>query len=119
MWWRQAQGFDVSIEPTLEWDSVIEALVEEVRKGYVHPTIFANAQTHPADPYFPAPNKFQMEFFRYDLWCQVMTRAIILLMRSIDRIEHSDPGDRTIHFSCTPLIIGSGVLKIGDMNADA
>jgi len=163
---------------------------------------------HPADPYFPAPNKLQREFFLYDLWCQVMARAIIAvrrvydlhdllaledpkaagltgslvsfeavlkgrvyppaqwashpigktvltvaqgsttwtstlnlkthyvysdtgamsleggtenglaLFRSIERIESSGE-QRIVTFSCTPLIIGSGVLKIGDMQSDA
>ena len=206
---RVAQGFDQSLEPTLEWNSRTEGFVEEVRKGNVHPAMFTNAESHPSDPYFPAPNKFQMEFFLYDLWCQVMARAIItvrrvydlsqllsledpgaaglvgsllsfegtlkgqvyapatwttnpigtttltvssdhacwqsnlnlkthyvysdtgamslssgkkngiLVLQSIDSVENSESGERVVRFSCTPLIIGSGVLQVGQMNADA
>lgn len=206
---RGEQGFDRSIEPTIDWSPGIASLIAEVKKGTVHPTIFSDAETHPSDPYFPAPNKFQKEFFLYDLWCQVMARAIIavrriydlhellslddpkaaalsgslvsfegtmkgkvyppaqwashplgksvltvsegsttwastlnlkthyvysdtgamsleggtenglLLFRSIEGIERVEEGTQTVWFSCTPLIIGSGVLKIGDMHADA
>jgi hypothetical protein len=209
---RKEQGFDRSLEVTMDWDPRIEPFIEEIQKGTVHPAAFSNAESHPSDPLFPAPNKFQREFFLYDLWCQLMTRAIIavrrtydindlmllddprsaslngsllsfegnlkgnvyppakwathpigkttvtvtstavggsrwiaalnlkthyvysdtgamslengtangvLLLRSIDRVELLPSGEKVVRFSATPLIIGSGVLRIGDMRADA
>jgi len=96
---RQAQKFDVSLEPTLMWSTVVERLLESIRLREVRPSVFQGMQGHPKDPLLPVgppfsdPNKAY-----YDIWCQLMIRAIIavrmpyLLKDLLSLQEPSDSG---------------------------
>ena len=74
---RKEQGFDVSIEPTLTWSTSVERLLESLRHGQVHPTIFDGLEGHPRDPLLPSDPPFcDWRIPAYDIWCQLMVRAI-------------------------------------------
>lgn len=75
---REEQGFNVSLEPTLKWSTPVERLLEYVRQGEVHPAIFDGLEGHPQDPLLPtAPAFSDRRIPLYDLWCQLMVRAIV------------------------------------------
>lgn len=75
---RKAQGFDISIEPNLMWSKHVEVLLMFIRNGEVHPSIFDGAEGHPNDPLFPcAPTFSDVRVPLYDVWCQLMIRALI------------------------------------------
>ena len=84
--WRREQGYSISIEPNTSWNHVTEALLEYVRKGDVHPDCFAGCNGHPADPLYP--RGFSQDgtpvFALYDVWCQIMTRAVLIERGSYD-----------------------------------
>lgn len=76
---RREQWFNVSLEPTTSWNPTVETFVEELKTGNVHPRIFENARGHPRDPLYPVDfDGMPPSFFLYDIWCQVMVRAILL-----------------------------------------
>lgn len=74
---RAEQGFDESLEPTTDWSPTVDALLTDIASGVVHPKVFDGAPGHPKDPYFPLVEWQRKSFFLYDLWCQLMVRAII------------------------------------------
>lgn len=75
---REEQGFNVSIEPTLIWSTPVERLLESLRHGQVHPAIFDGLEGHPQDPLLPSGPAFSdWRIPVYDIWCQLMVRAIV------------------------------------------
>ena len=75
---REEQGFDASIEPTLTWSQPVKVLLNEVRAGQVHPEIFEGADGHARDPLMPSgPTFTDNRIPLYDVWCQLMARALI------------------------------------------
>jgi hypothetical protein len=83
---RKEQGFDISLEPNTSWNYVTQELLEYVRKGSVHPPCFRECKTHPLDPLYPSGffSSGEPAFAYYDVWCQIMTRAILTARGSYD-----------------------------------
>lgn len=76
---REEQGYDISIEPNLEWSTPVEQLLEYVRRGEAHPDIFEGASGHPRDPLLPSGPAFSDKRVPlYDIWCQLMARALVI-----------------------------------------
>ena len=75
---RAEQRFDISLEPTLLWNEYVEALVTAVLEGNPHPEMFVGAEGHPRDPLSPVMRFDQQPPLKYlyDIWCQVMARAL-------------------------------------------
>jgi len=75
---REIQGFNVSIEPTLKWSTPVERLLESILLGEVHPPVFNGLEGHPQDVLLPsAPAFSDWRIPVYDIWCQLMVRAIV------------------------------------------
>ena len=82
---RKDQRFDITTEPTTRWDSHTRDLLQFVKSGTVHPPIFSGAPAHPKDPLFPhGPVFADSRIPLYDLWCQIMARAIIAVRTPYD-----------------------------------
>jgi hypothetical protein len=84
--WRKEQGFSVSLEPNTSWNGLTEKLLENVATGTVHPECFRKCKTHPLDPLYPRGffESGAPAFGYYDVWCQIMTRAILVAKGSYD-----------------------------------
>ena len=110
---RKEQGFDISLEPTTSWNPLVEAFVEEVRSGTVHPNIFRNAPGHPKDPLYPTVNFLQQppSFWAYDLWCQIMVRVIIISRGTHDIESLMKLDDPTLASLSGSLVSFDGRLK--------
>ncbi len=76
---RSGQGFDISTEPTTAWSPSVESLLEELRSGTEHPEVFSGDRGHPKDPLYPVGL-----FALYDIWCQIMVRALIACRECFD-----------------------------------
>jgi hypothetical protein len=75
---RKKQGFAISMEPNTGWSSALEHFLGELKTGSVHPALFRESTTHPLDAMYPIGFTDSVPtFFFYDLWCQVMIRAIM------------------------------------------
>lgn len=72
---REQQGYSCSIEPTTEWNDDTHRFLLEVKKGEVHPKCFRRCQGHPKDPFLPIGIP---QFCYYDLWIQIMIRALLV-----------------------------------------
>lgn len=83
---RKEQGYDVSLEPNLSWNNYVVQLIEEIKKGDPHPSIFKGAPGHPKDSQYPAGPAFSSPKPFYDIWCQIMVRCLIL-NRKVYNIE--------------------------------
>jgi hypothetical protein len=82
---RRQQGFDASIEPTTAWNPVTEQLLAELKTGSVHPGFFKGWKGHPLDPLFPIGFSGSIATFAYyDVWCQIMIRAILISRSTYD-----------------------------------
>lgn len=84
--WRKQQGFDVSLEPNTSWNPVVEQMLQFVRRGDVHPPFFQGCNGHPLDPLYVrgfSPDG-TANFAYYDLWCQIMARAVLAARGSFD-----------------------------------
>ncbi len=81
---RKEQGFEVSLEPNTEWNPTTERLLEEMKSGKVQPDFFKGIEGHPYDPLLPAGPAFGTLKPQYDIWCQIMIRAIITARRVYD-----------------------------------
>lgn len=84
--WRKQQGFDVSIEPNTSWNPVVQRLLEYVGAGEVHPPCFRGCDVHPLDPLYARgfSETGAPVFAFYDVWCQIMVRAILAARGSYD-----------------------------------
>lgn len=84
--WRKQQGFDVSLEPNTSWNPVVQRFLEYVRLGDVHPQCFRGCEAHPRDPMYVRgfSEDGSANFAYYDLWCQIMVRAILVARGSYD-----------------------------------
>lgn len=94
---RQAQGFNVSIEPNLKWSTPVETLIPYVLSGDAHPAIFNGLKGHPSDPLFPCVPAFaDHRVAYYDIWCQLMVRALVAIRSPfllLDLLRLPDPLD--------------------------
>lgn len=83
---REQKGFNFSLEPTLSWNVYVETFLEEIMTGNPHPEIFQKADGHPKDPLYPVAGFERMPpyFVLYDIWCQIMVRAIIVARGAYD-----------------------------------
>ncbi|HUH64811.1 MAG TPA: hypothetical protein VLZ07_00130 [Syntrophales bacterium] len=75
---REEQGFNISLEPTMKWNTHVERLLESIRRGEAQPAVFSGLEGHPRDGLLPsAPPFSDWRIPVYDVWCQLMARAII------------------------------------------
>ena len=81
---RKEQGFEVSLEPTTDWNPLTEKLLDCVKSGEIQPEVFNGIKGHPNDPLLPAGPAFGTLKPHYDVWCQIMVRAIITARRVYD-----------------------------------
>lgn len=81
---RSAQGFDISTEPTTAWSPTIEGLLEELKTGRPHPRAFSKARGHAKDPLYPVASGQMPVYLHYDIWCQIMVRALIACRECFD-----------------------------------
>jgi hypothetical protein len=83
---RKEQHFDISLEPNTSWNSATRVLLEFVKRGEVHPSRFRQCDTHPLDALYPRGffDNGEAAFAYYDLWCQIMVRAILAAKGSYD-----------------------------------
>jgi hypothetical protein len=85
---RQEQGFDISPEPNTAWNEPTRRMLSWVQAGDPHPKPFHKAKGHPQDPMFPTGAIWiHPEIAYYDLWCQIMVRAIIAVRNPFDLDE--------------------------------
>lgn len=92
---REEQGYDVSIEPNLKWNTHVERLLEFVKLGEAHPSIFEGAKGHPRDSLMPSGPAFaDMRVPLYDMWCQLMARTLVVARSPLileDLLHLDDP----------------------------
>ena len=84
--WRKQQGFDVSLEPNTSWNPAVAQMLKFVRSGDVHPRCFQGCNGHPLDPLYARGFAADgtANFVYYDLWCQIMARAVLAARGSYD-----------------------------------
>jgi len=82
---RIDQGFSVSIEPNLSWNTPIKQLIEEIPSGTLQPRLFEKVDKHPLDNMYPDVLAFEgVEKGYYDIWCQLLIRCLILVRKTYD-----------------------------------
>jgi hypothetical protein len=84
--WRKQQGFDVSLEPNTSWNPAVQQLLEYVRLGEAHPSYFRGCEGHPLDQLYARgfSEDGSASFAYYDVWCQIMARAVLVARGSYD-----------------------------------
>jgi hypothetical protein len=82
---RKAQGFDFCTEPNTAWNDMTERFVEFIKLGDPHPPFFKWMRGHPRDALFPTGFQNDVPTFGYyDLWCQIMVRALLTAKSAYD-----------------------------------
>ena len=82
---RKKQGFDISLEPNTRWDERTKRLLTWIQSGDSQPEPFLNIKGHVQDPLLPTGAVWiEKEIPLYDIWCQVMIRAIIAVRTPYD-----------------------------------
>jgi hypothetical protein len=98
---RKEQGFDISLEPNTAWTPLVEELLSFVRTGDPHPSFFKDWKGHEMDPLLPVGFQGSIPTFGfYDIWCQIMVRAIIACRGTYDLndlMALKDPTDIQLH----------------------
>jgi hypothetical protein len=76
---RRKSKYFSNMEPNTSWNEHTKRLLEAVLEENPHPKIFQNQPGHPADPFYPdeRPVFANPLFGYYDIWCQIMVRAIL------------------------------------------
>lgn len=79
------QYFDLCTEPNTKWNSIVEQFLEYLPIGDPHPGMFKDLAGHPLDPMWPTGFQQSIAVFAYyDLWCQIMIRAILTARDAYD-----------------------------------
>jgi len=82
---RKKQHFDISTEPNTSWNKITERLLTWLQSGDSQPQSFLNIKGHPKDRLLPTGAIWiEKEIPLYDLWCQIMARAIITVRTPYD-----------------------------------
>ena len=82
---RKEQGFDFCTEPNTAWNPMTQQFVEFIKTGNPHPQFFENMRGHIRDSLLPTGFRGSMATFAYyDLWCQIMIRAILSARSAYD-----------------------------------
>ena len=82
---RKKQGFEISTEPNTSWNEHTRRMLYWVQEGNSHPAPFHQAKGHPSDSLLPTGAIWLCpEVPYYDLWCQIMVRAIIAVRHPYD-----------------------------------
>src|SRR5258705_3077630 len=82
---RKKQGFEISTEPNTSWNEHTRRMLYWVQEGNSHPAPFHQAKGHPSDSLLPTGAIWLgPEVPYYDLWCQIMVRAIIAVRHPYD-----------------------------------
>lgn len=85
---RKKQRFDVSSEPTTSWNEVTKRFLSWLQSGDSQPEPFLNIKGHPQDRLLPTGAIWiEKEVWLYDIWCQIMVRAIIAARTPYDLDE--------------------------------
>lgn len=76
---RQKSKYFSNVEPNTSWNENTRKMLDAILEENPHPQIFQNQPGHPADLYYPdeRPVFANPLFGYYDIWCQIMVRAII------------------------------------------
>jgi len=82
---RKKQHFDISLEPNTRWDEITRRLLTWLQSGDSQPEPFLKIKGHAKDPLLPTGAIWiEKEIALYDLWCQIMIRAIIAVRTPYD-----------------------------------
>jgi hypothetical protein len=82
---RKKQHFDISSEPNTRWDEITERLLTWLQSGDSQPEPFLKIKGHAKDPLLPTGAIWiDKEIWLYDIWCQIMVRAIISVRTPYD-----------------------------------
>src|ERR1044072_1158632 len=82
---RKKQHFDISLEPNTRWGEITKRLLTWLKSGDSQPEPFLNIKGHIQDPLLPTGAVWiEKEIPLYDIWCQIMTRAIIAVRTPYD-----------------------------------
>jgi hypothetical protein len=82
---RKKQHFDISLEPNTAWNEVTRRMLTWLQSGDSQPEPFLNIKGHPQDSLLPTGAIWiEKEIALYDLWCQIMVRAIIAVRTPYD-----------------------------------
>lgn len=75
---REKQKYNISLEPTISWSTPVQKMLDYIKIGCIHPPIFNGIKGHPNDPFLPdIPTFSDVRVAYFDMWCQLMVRAII------------------------------------------
>lgn len=75
---RREQGFDISLEPNLGWSEPLEYFLQQLKCGAVEPQIFQPSSRRKSDLERFLLSRVLRPAFLYDLWCQVVARALVI-----------------------------------------
>ncbi len=82
---RKKQQFDMSPEPNTAWNEVTRRMLTWLQSGDSQPEPFINIKGHTQDPLLPTGAIWiEKEIALYDLWCQILVRAIIAVRTPYD-----------------------------------
>jgi hypothetical protein len=82
---RKKQHFDISLEPNTAWNEVTRRMLTWLQAGDSQPEPFLNIKGHAQDPRLPTGAIWiEKEIALYDIWCQIMVRAIIAVRTPYD-----------------------------------
>jgi hypothetical protein len=95
---RQQQRFSISLEPNTRWNSATERMLSWVRAADAHPEPFHDIIGHPKDLLYPTGGAVDSvrKAALYDLWCQIMVRAVLATRLSIgfeDLLAFDEPSE--------------------------
>ena len=91
---RKKQHFDISLEPNTRWDEITKRLLTWLQSGDSQPEPFLKIKGHAKDPLLPTGAIWiENEIPLYDIWCQIMIRAIIAVRApyDLDFMKLDDP----------------------------
>jgi hypothetical protein len=109
---RKTQGFDISLEPNTSWNEHTRKMLSWVKARTSHPKVFHKAIGHPQDPMLPTgPIWLHQEVPYYDLWCQIMIRAIIAVRDPYDLDDFFKLKDPTTLIPAGGLVSFEGRMK--------
>jgi hypothetical protein len=82
---RKKKHFDISLEPNTRWGEITKRLLTWLQSGDSQPEPFLNIKGHAQDPLLPTGAIWiEKEIPLYDIWCQIMIRAIIAVRTPYD-----------------------------------
>jgi hypothetical protein len=82
---RKKQHFDISLEPNTRWGEITKRLLTWLKSGDSSPSHFSISKDTLRIRYYQQERYgLRKEIALYDIWCQIMTRAIIAVRTPYD-----------------------------------